>query len=323
MEAITNFLAQNDMFTTVVGSLVALTVCIAVGYVGRKAGMLTDSINTGMSAILVTIAVPSTIFISMMRPFSRTLFLESLATLVLSAVVFLAGYVVGGLLARILGAPKDEQRVWQFSLIFANVGFMGFPVIQAIYGYEGMIYVSMANVTFNVLAFTLGIYLFKKESEKEKRVDILAGLKAIFLNPALVITFIGYAFFITGFRLPETVHNGVELVSGMTVPLSMMLVGSILAKSKPLTLINDPRVLPVIFMRLLGIPAASFFLIRPFIPNPMMLEIIVILAAMPVGALTVIFAEKYKGNTAVASKLIAISSFLSLLTIPLISLLMD
>jgi len=308
----------HEMFSTFVNSLIALAFCIAVGYVARKRGILSDEMNAGMSTILVKIALPCTVFLSMMRPFSRELLLESLATLFLSAAIYLSGYLIGMGLAKLLGAAEDEKRVWMFSLVFANVGYMGFPIIQAVYGYEGMIYVSMANASFQVLAFSLGIYLFRKAGTEAK-----TNFRAIILNPALIITFVGFIFFVTGFRLPDTLNNGIGLVGGMTVPLSMLLVGSILAKSRPLTLVNDPRVLPVIFMRLLGIPLAAFFILRLFIHNPVMLEVLVVLSAMPAAALTVIFAEQYKGNTAAASKIVALSSLLCLITVPLISLLLQ
>ena len=316
MQVFGNIIMQNAMFISLLGSLTALVVCVAVGFVSRKAKILTDELNSGLAAILVKITLPCTVFISLMRPFSRTLLLESLATLFLTAVIYLAGYVVGTGLARLMGAAEDEKRVWQFSLVFANVGYMGFPIIQAIYGYEGLIYTTMANATFNVLVFSLGVYLFKKD----KTGAVKTNLKSIALNPALIATYIGFIFFVTGLRLPEILHDGVALIASMNVPLSMILIGSILAKNRLLTLVNDPRVLPVIFIRLIGIPLAAFFILRLFIHNPVMLEIIVILAAMPAAALTAIFAEQYKGNTVVASKIVALSSILCLISIPLISL---
>lgn len=306
------------MFITFVSSLTALVICIVAGYIGRKVNILTDEINLGLSSLLIKITLPCVIFISMLRPFSRTLLLESLATLFLSGIVYLSGYFIGGWLARLMGASDNEKKVWQFSLIFANVGYMGFPIIYAIFGYEGMIYTSMANVAFNILAFTLGVQLYKKENSGISK----ANLKSVILSPALVSIYIGFVFFLTGLRLPPTVHNGVELVGSMTTPLSMLLVGAILAKSRPLSLINDPRVLPVIFIRLLAIPLVTFFILRMFVHNYLMLNVIVILAAMPAAAITVIFAEQYKGDTETASKLVAISSLLCLITIPLISLLL-
>ena len=307
------------MFTIFVNSLIALAVCIVIGYVCRRIRVLDDRLNAGMSTLLVKITMPCTIFMAMMRPFSRTLLMESLATLLISILIYLSGYAVGMVLARIMGAAEDEKLVWQFSLVFPNVGYMGIPIIQAVFGNDAMIYVTMSNITFNILAFSLGIYLFKRDSS----VDTKTNLRSILLNPVLVATYLGFVFFVTGLRLPETIENGVSLMSGITVPLSMLLVGSILAKSKPLTLINDPRVLPAIFMRLLGIPVAAFLILRIFIHNPVMLGTLVVLAAMPPAALTVIFAEQYKGNTAVASKLVALSSLLCLLSIPLISLILQ
>ena len=314
----TELFSNNTMFSTFVNSLAILAVCIAVGYICRKAKILTDDLNSGLSTLLVRVTLPCLVFISMMRPFSRTLLLDSLATLFLSGAVYISGYFIGGWLARLMGVQDSVKKVWQFSLIFANVGYMGFPIIQAIYGNEAMMYTSMANVSFNVLAFTMGIYLFKKNVGSIN----FSTIKPIILNPALIAIYIGFIFFVTGFRLPYVMNEGITLVGNMTTPLSMLLVGSILAKSRPLSLINDPRVLPVIVVRLIGIPLVTFFVFRLFIQNTVMLSVIVILAAMPAAALTVIFAEQYKGNTEEASKLVAISSLLCLVSIPLISLIL-
>ena len=301
------------MFITFVNSLIVLSTCIIIGYIGRKVGVLTDNLNAGLSTFLLKIALPCTVFISLMRPFSYALLLESLATIIISLAVFMFGFCIGIVLARLMGASDDEKRIWQFSLMFANVGYMGFPVIYAIYGYEGLIYTTMSLFAFNILAFSLGIGMFQKGS---------GSIKTVLLNPVLVFTYIGFIFFVTGIRLPGNVQDGIELIGAMTVPLSMLLVGAILAKSRLLSLITDFRLLPVIFLRLIGIPVVIFFVLRNFIPNQMMLEIIVILAAMPVAAITVIFAEQYNSNTALASKTVAVSSLLCLLSIPLISLLL-
>ena len=319
MQVLTDISAQNTMFVSFISSLAILAVCIVIGYISRKVGVFTDTLNVGMSTVLVKVTLPCVIFVSMMRPFSQTLLMESLATLFITAAVYLSGFWIGMGLARLMGAAEDEKRVWQFALVFANVGYMGFPIIQAVYGYEGMIYATMANVSFNILAFSLGVYLFKRDTSGA----VKANLKAIILNPALVATYLGFLFFVTGLRLPAVVQDGISLVGDITVPLSMMLVGSILAKSRLLSLVNDPRVLPVIFMRLLGIPLAAFFILRLFVHNSVMLGVIVMLAATPAAALTVIFAEQYKGNTAAASKIVALSSILCLLSIPLISLILQ
>ena len=307
---------DNHILDILVGSLTALAICMAAGFVGRKIGILTDTVNAGLSGVLVKIALPCMVFVSMMRPFSRELLFESLATLFITGIVYVAGCFTGLLLARMFGASEGEKRVWQFSLTFANVAYMGFPVTYALYGYEGMIYTTMATAAFNILVFSLGVYLFKKNAGADAKVN----LKPLILNPALVAIYIGFLFFVMEWRLPENIEHGIGLVGNMSIPLSMMLVGSILAKNRLSTLFDDIKIVPVFIMRLFGLPLVTFFILRMFLQNNVMLEVIVLLVAMPPAAITVIFAEQYNGDTAVASKLVALSSVLCLISIPIISL---
>jgi len=311
---------QNSMFSTFLASLITLSVCMLTGYAARKAHILNDTINNGMSTLLVRIALPCTVFMSMMRPFTQTLLLESAISFILSSVVYGAvGYGFGFLLVKLFKVGKDDGRLWIFALMFANVGYMGFPITHAVFGDEGMIYASMANASFNILAFTFGVTLFTPDRKAQGKRSIV---KLLLKNPALVATIVGLAFFVTGIRLPEPVHNGVAMISGMTTPLSMLLVGSILAKGRLRELFTDVKLLPVMFMRLVGIPAITFFALRPFIPNAVMLGVLVALAAMPVASITVIFAEQYNGNTALASRLVALSTLCCIASVPLISLLL-
>jgi predicted permease len=306
------------VFGSFLSSLTTLCVCLLFGYAGRKFKVLTDESNAAMSRVLVSIALPCMVFISLMQPFSRELLAECAASFGLFFLIFLVGLPIGTLFARLLKANDGEKRVWQFSLVFANVGYMGFPITQTVFGDGSLIYTSMGNAAFHVLAFSLGVYLFNPGDGFTK-----ANLARIALNPALIATYIGFAFFVGGLRLPQTVESGVAFVGNMTTPLSMLLVGSVLAKNPLRTLVNDIRVAPLVLTRLLIIPVAAFFLLRPFIPNITMLGVIVSLSAMPVASLTVIFAERYGGDAAHASKLVALSTVCCLISIPVISLLLE
>ena len=309
----------DSMFITLTTSLFTLFICMLAGYIAGKVKILNDQVNAGLTSLIVNITIPCMIFISMMQPFSVMLLMESLLMIALTAAIFFSGYLMATVLARIMKATEGEKCVWQFALTLANVGFMGFPVIYSVYGEEGLFYNSMAVVTFNIVAFSFGVYLFRRAAPGEHK---KINFKSIAFSPAMGAIYIGFVFFITGLRLPEAVHNGVSMVGGVTPALSMMLAGAILAKSKLLTLFTDLRTVPVIIMRLIVIPVAAIFVLRPFISNSMMFEVLIIVNAMPAAALTVIFAEQYNGDTAMASKLVALSSLLCLLTLPVISLLM-
>lgn len=306
------------MFITVLGSLTSLCVCIAVGFLCRKIKIINDEVNAGLTNILVKVTLPCTVLTSLRRPFSKDLLVEGCIVLAVSFCIFLFGGLVALLLAKLLHAKPDEKNIWIFSLIFANVGYMGFPVTQAVFGENSLFYTSMANISFNLLAFTLGIELFRKKG-KEK-----AQLKAVLINPAIIATAVGIVFFVTSawFLVPDPVCDGIAMLGGMTSPLSMLVVGGILAKGDIRQVFKGYKMYVLIFVRLLALPVLSFFVLRPFIKNPMMLGVLVLLVAMPIASLTAIYAEQYKGNSILASKLVFVSTLLCIFTLPFVSLLL-
>jgi predicted permease len=110
------------------------------------------------------------------------------------------------------------------------------------------------------------------------------------------------------------------MIGGMTSPLSMIIVGAILAKSPLKSMFGDWKMLPVIAVRLLIVPLISFAAMRLFIINPVMLGVIVVLSAMPAAALTSIYAEAYGADAALASRIVAATTFLSVITVPTLAL---
>lgn len=313
-------LLQNEMFTSVSGSLTALFICMAAGFLARRLRIINDEVSAGMTSILVKITLPCTVFMSMQRQFSRTLLYESLLMLIISFIFYSSGICIGALLSKLLKACPDEKSIWQFALIFSNVGYMGFPVMMAVYGEESLIYTSMANVSFNLLAFTIGIKVIASGSGHHEAAEVNA--KTILFNPAIIVTVLGFIFFIFSLSLPTPVKTGVSMMGNMTSPLSMLVVGGILAKSDFSQTFRGRKMYAVIFFRLIVIPIAALLILKPLINNRMMLGVMVFLLAMPVASLTAIFAEQYKGNSGLASRLVFVSTLFSLVTLPLLSLLL-
>jgi predicted permease len=197
---------------------------------------------------------------------------------------------------------------------------MGFPLMTAIYGNEGLIYTTMVNVAFNVLCYTLGLAMFTNGKNPKK--GFREKLIQIALNPPIIVTIIAFAFFLLSLRLPGAIEGGVSLMAGMTAPLSMLIVGSILAKGDIKKVFFGWKMYVVIAFRLLIIPLVVFFAVRPFMGDPVALGATVLLSATPPAAITVIYAEQYGGDSKLASQMIFVSTILSLLTAPMFSLLL-
>ncbi|MCL2386255.1 MAG: AEC family transporter [Defluviitaleaceae bacterium] len=312
-----------------------LVTCAIFGYIGRKAKVITDSTDSAMSTLIVKFTLPSLILVSLLRPFSSELLWESVITFVIMVAIYLAGFLLGVLVSKIMRNKSPSKNIWQFALTFPNVAYLGFPVIQAVFGDEGMIYATMASVAFNLMLFSLGVYVMQRQRHSRvspidvpqdevsvsKPDTVLSTIKNIVLAPAILAAFIGFVLFVTGLRPPSPMLNGVRLIGNMTTPLAMLVIGSVLAKTKLLSIVTDLKVYPIVFLRLLGIPLLAFFSLRWFIHNPVMLGTIVVLVAMPSATLTVIFSEQYGSDTATAVKIVALTNILCLATIPLLSLL--
>jgi len=306
---------MNPLVIAFANSLVALGLCLIIGYVCRRKRMLNDVHVSGFSELLVKVTLPCTVFVSFMRPFSRELLVESLLTFVITGIIYiLSGYLGLGLMKLTKATPGASQS-WRFGIGFPNVAFMGIPVIMAVFGEDGMIYVSMAIASFNVLAFTHGMRMFENAPK-----DL--NLKKLLTNaPVLIVVVVGFMFFVTGLRLPFAFENGIALIGGMTTPISMIIIGAILARQRLKDSLMDFKVLPSVAMRLLVVPLVSFFVLRLFISNVLMLNVIVTLVGMPVAAMTAIFAEQYDADALAGAKFVVVSTILCVVTVPVIALL--
>jgi len=308
---------MNELFITFTNSLVALIMCIVAGYVCRRRQIINDTHTSGIAELLVKVAMPCSVFMSLMRPFSRELLFESMVTFFVISAIFLLGVLLGYLLGRGLKTAPKVRTCWAFGVGFGNVGFMGIPVISAVFGYEGLFYVAMALASFNLLTFTLGVKMFDPTGTSSS-----SPIKIVFGNPALAATIVGFGFFLAGLRLPASLEGGVSLIAGMTSPISMILIGAILAKQRLKETLMDFTLLPPIALKLLVIPLISLFVLRIFITNPVMLGVIVTLMAMPPAAATAIFAEQFDGDSVTAARLVVIGTLICVITVPAISLLL-
>lgn len=308
---------MNDLFIAFSNSFTALALCMAVGFICRKTGMLNDEHTTGLTNLLVRVAMPCTVFMALMRPFSRTLLFESMATFVISGVIYILSGFIGLWLVKLMKSPPGERQSLQFGIAFGNIAFMGIPVVTAVFGYEGLIYVSMAMASFNIIAFSWGVLMFDNAPRK---INFLGLIKR---NPVLPFTVIGFIFFVTELRLPQALEGGISLIGGLTTPVSMILLGVILAKQSLKNAFKTARLFLPVTVKLILIPLATWLVLRPVIHNPLMLNVIVTLMAMPPGVLTAIFAEQYDADSFGAAKFVVLGTILCVVTVPILSLLLS
>jgi hypothetical protein len=299
-------------FFSVLTSILLLFLIIGLGFGLRKHGFLDGNRVHGISHVLVNIALPALTISSMQVPHTEQTMGIVDSTLFLAFVYYGAALLLSMAVCHFLPATKNEKGVFQFMLVFPNVGFMGIPVSAAIFGPGSLFYVILFNLPFNLLVFTMGIWLIAHERKEKPDPFFL-------LTPGFVASIIGLVLFLIGYHLPFPLDSALDWIGKTTTPLAMLVVGALLTTLPTSRLAGDWRVLVIAAFRLIILPVLTFIILAPFVHDRLLLGTTVILIAMPVAANTVLLSEEYKVDATLASQGVFLSTVLSIATIPLLA----
>ncbi len=299
----------------IIESILTLFILIAAGYLAYRTGVITRAGVSGLSALLVNITLPCLIIESMQVPVTPDRIHEITVIFMIELVVYAISFLAAFLVPYLISGSRFESGVFRFMLIFSNLGFMGYPVCQTLFGDESLFYVTLINIPFGLLVFTIGVFLLRPDLARNP------DLKRI-LSPGLVASLVGLIFFFTGITIPSPISDSISLLGSVTTPLAMIVIGALLAPLPLSSMVGDFRIWVISAFRLAIIPIVLLLLLRPFISDPVLISVPIILAAMPVAANTVLLAEEYGVNAEIASKGVFVSTILSLVTIPGVALLL-
>ncbi|MBP5083417.1 MAG: AEC family transporter, partial [Methanomicrobium sp.] len=228
---------------------------------------------------------------------------------------FAISIAVAVIVPMFIPAKYSERGVFSFMLVFSNLGFMGIPVTQAIFGTDAVFYTTLFMLPFNLLVFTIGILMLRPDMRMNFN-------PKLFVNPGIIASIIGMLFFFTGFTIPSPVYDVMDYLGSTTTPLAMVVTGALLAMMPFSNLFSDYRIYILSAFRLLIIPVIVYLVISPYATDPVIFAIPVLLAAMPAAANSVILAEEYNADSSLASKGVFITTLLSIVTIPLLAVIL-
>ncbi len=292
--------------------VLSIFILMVVGYIARRAKALDKELVKGLSGFILNVAIPFTIIVSFDRSISRSA-MPDLAKIGLWAILILgASAIVATFVYRKF--PDDKRKVLSYVTVFSNCGFMGFPVAESVFGKIGVMYASIYVIVFQIFIWTYGVNLFMGKSGKSQ-------LKEALLNPGNIAVVLGMAIWLLPFELPGAVHDSIVILSQMTTPLSMIVVGATLADIPLRGLFSGLELWIGTVVRIVVIPAALYGIMRLFGIDDLPAKVAAFLTAMPAAAQSVIFAERYGANAALASRTVFVSTVLSILTLPVFAML--
>ena len=296
----------------IINQMLVLFIVMIIGYIANKKNILDVNMNKKISSLLLNITAPALILSSVVNESSEGDPKLVLEVVILSVILYAVLPLAGIFLAKILRVPKEDENLYQFMTIFSNIGFMGFPVIESIFGSSAVFFAAIINLVFNVFCFSYGIYLISESNELSFDIKTL-------INPGIIVSIIAIIIYITNIEVSPIIKEVTSMVGGITTPLAMMLIGSSLAQIPIKEVFLEKRLYPYTFIKQVIIPIIFLLVLKYFVTNELILGIIIITSAMPVGTITIMFCNEYEGNIKLASKAIFITTLFSVITIPVLA----
>lgn len=296
----------------VINQMIQLFLVIGLGYFMQKKKILNDEVNTKLNYIVISITTPALIFSSVC---STTITDKSIViyTLAVATAVYVVLPIVSFILVKIMRIPMHQKGLYMFMTIFSNTGFMGFPIMKALFGNDAVFYTALFNILFNLEVFTLGVILMNYG----KNVRMKLNPKNL-LSPGIIASIIAIFIYFLEIPIPSILANTFEMVGDMTSPLAMIIIGATLANIRIKELFMELRLYYFTIIKQVILPILFFPLIAYFIKDPLIQGITLVNIAMPVGNSAVLFAKEYGGDVELAAKSIFITTLVSVFTIPLI-----
>jgi len=287
---------------------------IAIGIILNKTRVITDKSRGSISDLLINLMLPASVlgaFLSTER-FTPELMQNCMDIFIISVVTHALTVLFGGRIFRCCG--KEKEAIMHYGMIVPNTAFIGIPVAGALFGDTGLLYTSVYFIPSEICMWTFALALFKKN----ENVNIF---KAIMTTPAADAVFLGLIILISGISLPEFITNGILSLGSCTTPVSMLVIGAILADADYKKIISAP-ILSFTIVRLVIFPLIIFVFMKLMSVDDTVLGIGLVMAAMPAAAATSILADKFNADAEFATNIVVMSTIFSIVTIPLITLLL-
>ncbi len=280
-----------------------------VEIVCRKLKIITKEGQDSLSNLLLNFVLPCSIIASFSSGIDGGEMAHNLIlALILSCIIQGLAIVFGGKVFKKF--PKNKRNAMHYGMICSNSSFIGMPVAENIYGSLGVIYVSIFQIPVRVTMWTSGLSLFTS-------VDKKSAVKSIVIHPCMIAMYIGLFIMFLSPPIPEFLSTTITYLSNCTIPLSMLVIGSILSECK-VTEIFDKSALYFSLIRLIVFPLIILVVLKLLHIDSTIIGVTVIMSGMPAGSTTAILADKYDGDGQYASKMVFVSTLFSMITVPLL-----
>ena len=293
-------------------TMLKLFLLLILGFVLFKCHIFDEYTNKKISALIVNVASPMLIISSIAGVEGSN---KSIVFLMIGAgiLMYIGFIILGKIINRIFPFPKKDWPVYECMVVFANTGFMGYPVLLDVFGQEAVFYASLIHMAFNFFVYTYAIMCLTKGDDSEFKLNFKQ-----LLTPGIILIFVGIFIYLFDIQLPSVLMDTINSVGSLTAPLSMMMIGSSLAVYPIKDSFTDWRSYVFAFVRLMIGPFVTMIMCRLLHIDAYYANITIITNAMPVGSMVLMLATQYNANVKIVTRNIVVSTLLSVITIPIV-----
>ncbi len=296
------------MANTILDQTIIMLILIMVGVLCFKTHIISRESNKDLSKLVLQVVNPAVIFMSYQTDYKSELVRNLLLTFALSvgsmAILIAAAYIF------IRKKEDRETEIERFSAIYSNCGFMGIPLMNALFGMEGVFYLTAYITVFNIIVWTHGIILISGEKDIKKVIKV-------FYSPTIISIVLGIICFFLKLRLPEVPSRAFNFVVQLNTPLAMIVSGVTMAETDIPELLKNKRVYIVCALRLLLLPAILSVLLSLLPLDEKVRMTVIVAAAAPPAAMCTLQCIRYGRNSVYASELFTAGTVFSVATLPM------
>ena len=295
----------DNLFTTAQQVLI-LYILVAVGFIADKTGLYTEKASKLNTNLLFYIVTPMVIVNSFLSIENSP---DNIKNFGLAALFGIILHLIGMVVIAPFFNKSPQKGIYKYASMYGNCGYMALPLANAVLGEKGGFYCSAVIMAYNIFSFTHGIYIIGAQKGK-------FNFKKLFINPGTIGVAVGLPLYLSGIALPEVIATPISSLAVLNTPLAMLIFGTYIAHTDLKTMFTDKNIYLVGILKLIALPLIMigiFSLIN--IPKELAMAMAVS-ASAPSANNTVIFAGKYDLDTGTASKTVALVSFISVITMP-------
>lgn len=283
---------------------------ISTGVLAFKTNIITKNGSREISKLVLDIVNPIIILSSFQKEFNTSLVKNLMISAGLSVLSFIITITLSTLVTR-NNKNNPDADIERFSCIYSNCAFMGIPLVNALFGSEGVFYLTAFIAVFNIFVWTHGVMTISGT----KNFD---SFRKALISPSFIAIFIGLITFIARIELPDILSKTLTYIGDMNTPLAMITAGINISQTNILKAFQKPTIYFTALIRLIIIPLILILIMKPMNINETVTMTVIIAGAAPSAAMCTLLSMQYNKNSLYASEIFAVTTILSTITLPVI-----